>query len=235
VVLTAKLSNALDVTMTISVDAENLAPSIPLPATIDSDGRSEVELVTLRVVDRSKPYKLGFHFEWKPGGRQKSAPKPYAYALPYKDAPHRVRQAFLGRFSHYAGSQDEYAIDWTMPVGTKVVAARAGTVVAFRSDVDTGGRDVRFKKDYNYIVIRHEDGTYAEYLHLEKDGVFVKLGEKVEQGDPIGSSGNTGYTSEPHLHFAVFNTISGAVRKTIPIEFATASGKHFTPQEGKSY
>lgn len=232
--LTAKLTTALDVTMSITLDLENLALMSPLPAAVESDGKPEVPLVTLRVVDRHKPNKYGYRLEWKAGGRGKGSQKPYSYALPYKDGPHRVRQAFFGRFSHYAGSQDEYAIDWSMPVGTNVHAARGGIVAAFRSDVETGGPDPRYKKDYNYIVIRHDDGTYAEYLHLDKDGVKVALGDQVEQGDVIGLSGDTGYTSEPHLHFAVFNTISGRERRTIPIEFALPSGRRVTPVEGRS-
>jgi murein DD-endopeptidase MepM/ murein hydrolase activator NlpD len=235
IVLLAKLINALDVTMTLTTDMENLSPSIPLPATFDSDGKSEVQLVTLHVIDRTKPYKYGYRFEWKPGGRQKGLPKEFFYTLPYKDGPHRVRQGFLGRFSHYTGSQDEYAIDWSMPIGTKVYAARAGTVVALRSDVEDGGPDVKYKIDYNYIVVRHDDCTYAEYLHLDKDGVKTGLGDKVSQGQFIGISGNTGFTSEPHLHFAVFNTVSGHVRKTIPIEFLLPSGRRVTPVEGRSY
>lgn len=235
VVVSARLANALDVTITLNCDLDNLIPTTPLPITVDSDGKTDVTLVTLRVIDRARPYKYGYHVEWKAGGRQKAPPKPYYYALPYSDGPYRVSQGFLGRFSHYSGSPDEQAIDWTMPAGTKVTAARAGVVVACRADVSVGGRDVAYKKDCNYIVIRHEDGTYAEYLHLDKDGVLVHTGDKVTQGEEIGLSGNTGYTSEPHLHFAVFNNVSGKERKTIPIEFELASGKHVTLQEGGSY
>ena len=206
-----------------------------MPVTAESDGKLEVALVTLHVIDRTKPYKYGYRVEWKPGGRQKSPPKPYLYALPYADGPHRVRQAFLGRFSHYSGSQDEYAVDFSMPVGTRVMAARSGIVVALRSDAKLGGKSQEYKKDYNYIVIRHDDGTYAEYLHLDQDGVQVHAGDSVSTGQAIGLSGETGYTSEPHLHFAVFNTVTGRERKTIPIEFQLTSGMHVTPQEGKSY
>lgn len=234
VVVSAKLTNALDVTMTLSGEVLNMRPSAALPITVDSEGKSEVPLVTLHIVDRSKPSHNSCRLAWKPGGRERTPPKPYAYALPYKDGPHRVLQGFFGKFSHSAGSQDEYAVDWAMPIGAKVCAARAGIVVAFRADVQVGGPDPRFKQDYNYIVIRHDDGTYAEYLHLDADGVSVHLGDRVSAGQVIGISGETGYTSEPHLHFAVFNTLSGQGRKTIPVEFLLKSGKHITPQVGRS-
>ncbi len=231
----AKLTNALDVTITLNGETNNLAPSATLPVTVESAGKSEVPILTLRIVDRRKPSHYSYRIAWRAGGRQRATIKPFAYALPYRDGPHRVLQAFFGSFSHGAGSQDEYAVDFAMPIGTSVHAARAGTVVAFRSDVEIGGPTPRFRPDYNYVVIRHDDGTYAEYVHLDKDGVKVHLGESVAQGALLGLSGETGFTSEPHLHFAVFNTVSGHERRTAPIEFLLASGRHVAPQQGRSY
>ncbi|HYX31174.1 MAG TPA: hemopexin repeat-containing protein [Pyrinomonadaceae bacterium] len=55
----------------------------------------------------------------------------------------------------------------------------------------------------NYIVIDHGDGTFATYWHLGRHGVRVKVGDKVERGDWIAVSGNTGNSSQPHFHFDV--------------------------------
>lgn len=55
--LSAKLTNALDVTVTLTCDLENLEPSLPMPITAESNGKAEVPLVTLHVIDRAKPYK----------------------------------------------------------------------------------------------------------------------------------------------------------------------------------
>ena len=51
--------------------------------------------------------------------------------------------------------------------------------------------------------ILHDDGTMAMYAHLKPEGVLVRIGQRVHAGQPIGLSGNTGFTTGPHLHFAV--------------------------------
>ena len=59
--------------------------------------------------------------------------------------------------------------------------------------------------DYaNYITIYHsKSGLFTQYVHLIKNGSFVKVGDTVVKGQPIGLSGMTGYTTVPHLHFNV--------------------------------
>jgi hypothetical protein len=131
----------------------------------------------------------------------------------------KLIQAPHGTFSHFEGSQDEEAWDWAMPEGTPVLAAREGVVVATRSDCSLGAVDEALKSDANDVIIRHGDGTFAEYQHLREGGVLVKLGARVAAGQPIGESGNTGYTSRPHLHFSVFHTIDGTLRRTLPVSF----------------
>ena len=99
-----------------------------------------------------------------------------------------------------------------------------GTVVAFRQDSDMGGADEEFAACSNYVVVKHADGTFAEYVHLKKDGVLVKLGQHVKRHQPLALSGNTGRSTGPHLHFAVFYNIDGKTRKTIPTRFHTDAG-----------
>jgi murein DD-endopeptidase MepM/ murein hydrolase activator NlpD len=85
-------------------------------------------------------------------------------------------------------------------VGTPIVAARAGTVVATRHHF-SDGNDLDLHE--NYAMIRHEDGSIARCIHLRRDGVLVAPGQAVRQGERIGFSGNTGQTGGPHLHFDV--------------------------------
>jgi len=146
-----------------------------------------------------------------------------------------VVQADFGSFSHQQGSGSEHAIDWAMPVGTTICAARGGTVVAIRQDSAVGGEDPKYKNAYNYVIIRHDDGTFSEYIHLKKNGVVVLLGQKVRTGEHLGFSGNTGFTSRPHLHFAVFQTVDGQTRRTIPVRFKTQTGEIESLKEGLTY
>ncbi|HLK58385.1 MAG TPA: M23 family metallopeptidase, partial [Chthonomonadaceae bacterium] len=89
--------------------------------------------------------------------------------------------------------------------------------------------------DCNYVVVKHEDGTFAEYLHLKKDGVLVHLGDRVTPDQPIALSGNSGYSTEPHLHVSVFSVVDGYMRKSLPLTFALRGGVTFQPQEGRVY
>lgn len=57
----------------------------------------------------------------------------------------------------------------------------------------------------NHLLIRHDDGTVAAYAHLRHDSAAVRAGDSVAAGQPIGQVGNTGNTSEPHLHVHLMN------------------------------
>ena len=115
----------------------------------------------------------------------------------------RVDQGFGGNFSH-DDVQNRHALDFAADIGTPVLAARAGTVMqvedGFRASGLTAG-------DYaaapNFIRILHDDGSMALYAHLAADGVQVRVGQQVTTGQRIGLSGNTGFSTGPHLHFVV--------------------------------
>jgi murein DD-endopeptidase MepM/ murein hydrolase activator NlpD len=124
--------------------------------------------------------------------------KLYQYDLPFcKGGAFRLNQGYNGQFSH----RDENALDFTMPEGTEIVAARDGIVV----QVETGNTEAcpreECSKFNNYIVIMHVDGTFAKYLHIRHDGSTRRVGSPVKRGDVIAYSGNVGWSSAPHLHF----------------------------------
>ncbi len=233
--LIARLKNLSDVTIDVSLKLVNMRcnKKIPFRTVIKSEG-SHV-LFELSPIHPNREWKYHYEFAWKSGHNLVGKPKAFFYRLPYLRFKSRVTQGPYGTFSHGTGSQDEEAIDFLMPVGTKLCAARAGRVIGLRSDATLGGVNKKFKKDFNYVLIRHDDGTFAEYAHLKHDGVFVKIGQEVKEGDAIGLSGNTGFTSSPHLHFSVFYTVSGSKRITIPVTFKSAYGNHFKPVQGGIY
>jgi len=104
----------------------------------------------------------------------------------------------------------KHAVDFALPEGNKILAAQDGEVVKLRQHSDEGGLDDKYKAAPEYknrIVIEHESGEYSEYGHLQHQGVKVEKGDRVKQGQVIGLSGNTGYSSRPHLHFHVLHEI----------------------------
>lgn len=128
-----------------------------------------------------------------------------AYYLPFAaGTTHWVGQGNFGAFN-LSSHQDQYAIDFVMPLDTAVLAARAGEVVVVRDDCPNV--NCPFTPDTccgNYVRVRHADGTVALYLHLRQGGSCVQVGQHVQRGDAIARSGNTGRSLAPHLHFSVF-------------------------------
>jgi murein DD-endopeptidase MepM/ murein hydrolase activator NlpD len=216
--LWARLTNCTEATITISAE-ELTNVTTSLPATVDAAGRTRFRVAAWRWSDRSRPWRVReWRFRFKLGRRLDHAPEQVRWRRPFEgDA--RVLQRPLGRFSHGPGSQNEEAWDWSMPEGTAVLAARDGVVVAVRDDCSVGGPDEALKNDANYVILRHDDGTFSEYLHLRQHGVRVALGARVAAGDVLGESGHTGFSSEPHLHFSVFHTVDGDTRRSLPVRF----------------
>jgi murein DD-endopeptidase MepM/ murein hydrolase activator NlpD len=124
------------------------------------------------------------------------------YSLPVEESHYELGQGFHGGFSH-DDQANRYAVDLIVPEGTPVLAARAGVVMQASSGYNEGGVDPAFAKRVNLIRILHDDGSMALYAHLQENGVTVQRGQRVTLGQVIGYTGNTGYSSGPHLHFAV--------------------------------
>jgi len=156
------------------------------------------------------------------------------YQLPYQPGNQfKVTQAYDGAYSHHGAN--EYAIDWKMPEGTPVCAARGGVVAKVRVDSDRGGGSIKYDRFNNYIMIRHDDGTLGNYCHLQKGGAAVKPGQRVAAGEVIGRSGNTGFSSGPHLHFAVMKPRNGRERESLPVRFRTSNREGETLVSGEMY
>jgi murein DD-endopeptidase MepM/ murein hydrolase activator NlpD len=97
----------------------------------------------------------------------------------------------------------EYAYDLAASIGTPVYAMRAGRVIGIQDRYpDTGGGAENVSK-FNYLLIEHDGGYRSAYLHLKQgfhSQVQIKAGDRVEVGQLIGYSGNSGWSSGPHLH-----------------------------------
>jgi len=120
---------------------------------------------------------------------------------------------------HKTSRQMIYAIDFALPEGTPILAARSGVVITQESRYSKSYTDTQHKNKCNYIEVRHADGEISQYVHLMWRSLRVKKGETIKMGQIIALSGATGYTTYPHLHFAVLNKD----RESIKIEFCSNS------------
>lgn len=144
---------------------------------------------------------LGLRLEVIPGDPQ-AQPQPVRYQLPFRDRPVQVDQGYGGHFSH-TDLPNWYAVDFALPQGTPVLAAREGVVMELRQDVTDGSADDPAAGGGNLVRLLHADGSMALYAHLAPGGVAVRLGQRVDTGERLGASGNTGYSTAAHLHFSV--------------------------------
>jgi hypothetical protein len=227
-------AEACEVTMTFEMGLSNLKGSVDFPFTITLPPGQETETFTLAPIQPGEKWEYSYTNFYKLGSQCARHDETCVYQLPYAPGnEYKVTQGFNGTFSHKGSNK--YAIDWKMPEGTPVRAARGGVVVKVKDGSDKGGSNMKYDPFNNYVLIRHDDATLGQYCHLHKDGVLVKPGQIVKAGDLIALSGNTGFSSGPHLHFCVFKTKSGRERESVPIRFRTADKGEVTLVSGRKY
>jgi murein DD-endopeptidase MepM/ murein hydrolase activator NlpD len=221
-----------EVTMTFNLSLENLRADVAFPYTATFKP-GETEAFQFSPINSNTEWNYSYTNYYKLGSSV-AVPDDYVYSLPYPSGnAYRVTQGYGGRFSHTGANQ--FAIDWKMPEGTPVLAARGGLVVKTKDDSNRGGSRPEYDRFNNYVLIRHDDGTLGQYCHLRKGSVKVAPGQFVRAGDLIALSGNTGFSDGAHLHFCVFKTRDGRERESIPIKFKDAAGQAITLVEGRKY
>ncbi len=104
----------------------------------------------------------------------------------------RISSGFGRRNAPKAGASTYHqGIDIAVPTGTSVMASNGGTVTV-----------AGWQSGYGYVVyIQHGDGRVTRYGHLSR--ILVRTGQRVNQGERIALSGNTGNSTGPHLHFEI--------------------------------
>ncbi len=125
--------------------------------------------------------------------------------------------------SVYGGRAYHPGVDFGVPRGTQISAPLSGTVRA------TGNTDI-VPGCYSWgkwTLLDHANGLSTLYAH--QDVISVTPGQKVSTGEVIGYSGNTGYSTGPHLHFTVYASTGVNVRKFNEIKTVTSCGPASTP------
>lgn len=221
--------SALPITLAMSVDMQNmhLANGTTGPHVLRAGQRKY--LFTLRRTRNAK-WRYNYRYRWTQGDYRARHDTRHVYRLPFKrGSRYRVSQSCNGHSTHKGSSQ--YAIDFAMPDGTPVYAARAGRVVAVKGDSTKNGFAKAFAMHGNYITIEHQDRTLGRYFHLRRGGLARRLNEYVSAGDLIGYSGNTGFSSGPHLHFIVTVASQDAHgTRSLPVTFETQHGPLTCPK-----
>jgi murein DD-endopeptidase MepM/ murein hydrolase activator NlpD len=151
---------------------------------------------------------------------------PFALARSFK-----VTQAAPDAITH-VDAASRHAVDIAMPVGTAVHAARAGLVINVAHRHFRGGLQASNADEANFVQVLHDDGTHAIYAHLQLNTVRVRPGQSVARGEYIANSGNTGFSSGPHLHFVVLRN-AGLRSEAVPVVFAGPAGASVAARSGQ--
>ena len=202
-VLYASNPEVVPVSIELNLDLDNLA---------FSEGRQKLFVITaknakhklgeLNIIKPNQKLKYSFRSRHVLGDILKTDyDKDYEYDLPFqKGKSFNLWQGYNGNLSH----SNENALDFTMPEGTEVLAARDGLVVKIIQNNNQGCPREECKDYNNYVQVYHADGTFASYVHIKYNGATVKVGDQVKKGEIIAYSGNTGWTTGPHLHFVAY-------------------------------
>lgn len=220
----------LPVTLDIKLDLKNLGRSEGGAGPFVLDGNQRVQLFKLSQ-RQAGAWSYRYNFRWSRGDYTARHDDRHAYMLPF--APGQaftVGQSCNGSFTHFGARR--FAVDFNMPQGTPIHAARDGIVVDLKEDSRSGGPGAQYQDLGNYVIIQHSDRTLAQYFHLKQGGVSVNTGDRVRAGTLIGYSGNTGQSTGPHLHFDVVRGDIGVTSETLPFRFATSAGPLKCPAAG---
>ena len=196
--------------------------------------RSRATLLTLERRESAAEPRADYLYEFVAGPSGASHVPERPYRTPYALAQSfPVTQAYPDAATHQT-PDSAHAVDFAVPVGTDVFAARDGVVFAVEGENFRGGLDTnRHGAEANVIQILHGDGTFAVYAHLNRSSIRVKPGDIVRRGDYIAESGNTGFSTGPHLHFVVLRN-AGMRLVSVPVAFEGQSGRAVTPATGKA-
>ena len=211
------------------LDAENVTSEPALPARFIIPGQTEKRLVKIRGIDPTKSFKFRLSYEQMIGPPLDVLPSEYDYYPPFpRGMEFPISQGFDNDETH-GDPANQYAVDIVMPIGTPVLAARSGQVMDMEDNFHGGAQEKRYLARSNQIRVLHDDGTMAVYAHLKPDSIRIRRGARVTHGQWIASSGNTGFSSGPHLHFVIQLNV-GLSLESLPFRFAAPNGGTITPE-----
>ena len=211
---------------------QNVAPGTLSLGRVVLPARSQTEFLTVARGDASRAMSFEYQFQYIPGDPAAHHDPDEPYRLPYSSAESFfVSQAYPDQETH-ADPSSLHAIDFEMPIGTGVYAARDGIVIEVASDFYQSGTDPELDGPRaNVVRMYHDDGTMSLYAHLNWNSIRVVPGQRVARGEYLADSGNTGFSTGPHLHFAIQINSDGSI-VSVPVEFTGSNGQAVTLHTG---
>lgn len=193
----------------------------PLPYVVEVKPGT-AKLITVSPVDKTKDIKLNFKTSNRKGVLNPVVKLNFVYLLPI--TPGLETQAYRvvnAKGTNTPGAQDTgYSVRLRAKPGDTIYAARRGVVTAVEVSSSENDAGATATSGWNYIEIYHADNSFAQYGVVQKDGAFVKPGQTVEAGTPIGLVGGDRYGRGAEVRFSV-SWYPGVGNTNIPLVFWT--------------
>lgn len=225
----AKNESDIEQSVMLQVESTGLKASEDFPITRVIQPRSSEYFVTL--TPEKGGYSMKYKYSYVRGDVTGKHDDDHIYQLPFKKGEtYNVGQSYNETPTH----MDKYAVDFDMPEGTEICAIRDGVVIDLEEGNNKGCPKEDCMKYNNFVLIKHKDGSLAEYSHIRKKGTLVKIGDEVKAGQPIALSGATGWASGPHLHLEVYlPTFTG--NESLKVRYQLDENTVGIPQSRKKY
>lgn len=211
----------------------NTASGFPMPVERQVFPRSTVVLNEFRPANPKQAFYYHYQYSLTHGDPSAVHDQNAKYLPPFFWPDARLINQAEDRVNNsHNSSENHFALDIDLPMGTPVMAAREGVVVAnVKHFPDTGRLDRTLNDQANYVMILHGDGSFASYIHLKQNSSALVAGQRIATGDLIGLSGNSGYSSGPHLHFDVQVNQRGKIT-SVPFRFWDPASGYYRPKTG---
>ena len=126
------------------------------------------------------------------------------YHYPYETQRYAYDLIMMRNGFSYDGSPDQNENYYAF--GKEVVAPLDGIVISLENEVKDNIPTLEVNEDQplgNYIIIEHTHGEYSLLAHFKQNSLLVSIGDYVKAGDLLGQCGNSGHSSEPHIHYQI--------------------------------
>jgi murein DD-endopeptidase MepM/ murein hydrolase activator NlpD len=212
---------------------------------IESVSAGSGTLFTLKPSQTNQSISFRFGYKTQKGRLLPKPPKPFIYLFPFsKVQTHRAFQS-QNIMETISGKKiaDFYGMAFQMKKGDTIFAARRGVVSEIKNQFDTHSDGVWFSSQTNFVEVFHQDGTFGRYNRLKKGLIWVKEGQWVEAGEPIGIVADDTFEGNTVVQFTVyylpksnaFNENSHAYSYVIPTFYSTTSPGGVLLQQGAFY
>ncbi len=171
----------------------------------------------------------------------------HTYLLPVANGKSTVvdELSYVGKISDKdLAPKNWYSLSFKTEAGDTIYASRRGIVTGLRDNNASYEPKMMYASQENFIEIFHGDGTFANYRLFRNNGIFVKEGDIIEAGDPIGIIGAENYLGGSHLRFSVYRPIIDKHNETakgdyfweyLRIRFCTSESDNLALSAQKTY